>query len=40
MFPTVNPTTTAAWKELELYFKTFNGKQMKDLFDNDPKRFE
>jgi len=40
MFPTVNPTTTAAWKELEVYFKTFNGTQMKDLFANDPKRFE
>jgi len=40
MFPTVNPTTTAAWKELEAYFKTFNGMQMKDLFANDPKRFE
>ncbi len=40
MFPTVNPTTTAAWKELESYFKTFKGKQMKDLFANDPKRFQ
>jgi len=40
MFPTVNPTTTNAWKELEAYFKTFKGTQMKDLFENDPKRFE
>ncbi len=40
MFPTINPTATAAWKELESYFKTFKGKQMKDLFANDPKRFE
>lgn len=39
MFPTVNPTTTAAWKALEAYFKTFRGTQMKDLFTNDPKRF-
>jgi glucose-6-phosphate isomerase len=40
MFPTVNPTTTAAWKALETYFKTFKGTQMKDLFAGDPKRFE
>ncbi len=40
MFPSVNPTTTAAWKELEAYFKTFKGTQMKELFANDPKRFE
>jgi len=39
MFPAVNPTTTAAWKELEAYFKTFKGTQMKNLFANDPKRF-
>lgn len=40
MFPTVNPTTTASWKALVAYFKTFGGTQMKDLFANDPKRFE
>jgi len=40
MFPTVNPTTTKAWKELEAYFKTFRGTQMKDLFAKDAKRFE
>ncbi len=40
MFPTVNPTTTAAWKELEAYFKTFEGTQMKNMFAEDPNRFE
>ncbi len=40
MFPTVNPTTTATWKELEAYFKSFEGTQMKDLFISDPKRFD
>ena len=40
MFPTVNPTTTAAWKELEAYFGTFKGKQMKQLFADDSRRFE
>jgi glucose-6-phosphate isomerase len=39
MFPTVNPTTTSAWKTLEVYFKTFRGTEMKGLFDNDPNRF-
>jgi glucose-6-phosphate isomerase len=40
MFPTVNPTTTEAWKELEAYFKAFEGTQMKALFARDPERFE
>lgn len=40
MFPSINPTTTSAWKTLELYFKNFRGTQMKDLFANDAKRFE
>jgi glucose-6-phosphate isomerase len=39
MFPTVNPTTTPAWKELEAYFATFKGTQMKSLFVNDAHRF-
>jgi glucose-6-phosphate isomerase len=40
MFPSINPTTTKAWKELEAYFKTFNGTQMKALFARDKQRFE
>ena len=40
MFPSINPSTTSAWKTLELYFKNFRGTQMKDLFANDAKRFE
>ena len=40
MFPTVDPTTTASWKALEAYFKTFGGTQMKDLFAGDPNRFK
>jgi len=40
MFPTVNPTTTTAWKALEAYFKTFGSTQMKDLFAKDTQRFE
>lgn len=40
MLPTVNPTQTSAWKELEKYFATFKGTQMKALFAKDPKRAE
>jgi len=39
MFPTINPTSTAAWKSLQAYFKTFEGTQMKDLFSKDSDRF-
>ncbi|MCQ2607951.1 MAG: glucose-6-phosphate isomerase [Bacteroidales bacterium] len=40
MLPTINPTQTNAWKELEKYFATFKGTQMKDLFAKDPQRAE
>ena len=40
MFPTINPTTTSAWKALEEYFKTFKGTQMKDIFRKDAQRFD
>ena len=39
MFPTIDPTTTPAWKALVDYFKTFKGTEMKTLLANDPKRF-
>lgn len=38
MLPTINPTQTSAWKELEKYFATFNGTQMKDMFAKDANR--
>ena len=40
MLPTINPTTTNAWKALEAYFESFEGTQMKDLFASDANRFE
>ena len=40
MLPKVNPTNTKAWKNLEQYFAKFNGTLMKDLFANDPQRFQ
>jgi glucose-6-phosphate isomerase len=39
MLPHINPTTTQAWKKLEDYFAGFKGTQIKDLFENDLKRF-
>ncbi|MBK8807503.1 MAG: glucose-6-phosphate isomerase [Bacteroidales bacterium] len=39
MLPTINPTTTNAWKALEAYYSTFKGTQMKNLFKADPNRF-
>ena len=36
--PTVNPTTTASWKNLEEHFKTIKDVHMKDLFANDANR--
>ena len=39
MLPTINPTTTKAWKALEAYFNEFEGTQMKDLFAKDADRF-
>lgn len=38
MLPTINPTQTNAWKELEKYFATFKGTQMKDMFAKDANR--
>ena len=38
MLPTINPTQTNAWKELENYFATFKGTQMKDMFAKDSQR--
>ena len=40
MFPTINPTTTDAWKKLEAYYKEFKNTQIKDLFEKDNNRFD
>lgn len=39
MLPNINPTTTDAWKQLEEHYKTIKEVEMKDLFANDPERF-
>lgn len=40
MFPTINPTETAAWTALLEHHAEMKTVQMKDLFKKDPKRFE
>ncbi len=39
MLPNINPTTTDAWKQLEEHYKSIKEVEMKDLFANDPERF-
>jgi glucose-6-phosphate isomerase len=40
MIPKINPTETNAWKKLEAYYNEFNGKHIKELFENDADRFQ
>lgn len=40
MFPTHNPIETAAWKKLELIFLTLQATHMRELFEEDPERFQ
>ena len=40
MLPTIDPTHTLAWKELEMHAHEMETRHMKDLFAQDPKRFE
>ena len=40
MLPKINPTATAAWKKLAAHHETVHRLQMKDLFAEDPQRFE
>jgi glucose-6-phosphate isomerase len=40
MFPNVNPTKTKAWEGLSQHFNKVEGLHLKDILQNDPKRFE
>lgn len=40
MLPKVNPTQTKAWQELQLHFEKMKFAHMKQMFQEDPKRFE
>jgi glucose-6-phosphate isomerase len=39
MFPKIDPTTTPSWQALLQHKQLFENVQMKDLFFNDPERF-
>src|SRR5688572_15789866 len=39
MFPTINPTTTKSWKQLESHAEKMKQVLIKDLVANDPERF-
>ena len=39
MFPQHNPTTTSAWQKLEVQFLTMQATTMRELFQEDPERF-
>ncbi|SKC62094.1 glucose-6-phosphate isomerase [Ohtaekwangia koreensis] len=40
MLPNQNPTETAAWQRLEMLFLTMQATPMREMFDEDPSRFE
>ena len=40
MLPSTNPMDTAAWRELELHFLLMQATHMRELFEQDPERFE
>ena len=39
MFPRINPTMAPAWQALQLHFEEMKSVQMKNLFADDPERF-
>lgn len=40
MLPKINPTETAAWQKLEMIFLTLQATHMRELFAEDPQRFQ
>ncbi|RNI32957.1 glucose-6-phosphate isomerase [Rufibacter immobilis] len=40
MFPSINPTTTQAWEKLSQHYAQLKDTHLKDLFAQDPTRFE
>ena len=40
MLPTINPLETPAWRKLELIFLTLQATHIRDLFEEDPDRFQ
>ncbi|EMR02392.1 Glucose-6-phosphate isomerase [Cesiribacter andamanensis AMV16] len=39
MFPSINPTTTTAWQQLQAHYSTIRPLHLRSLFAQDPKRF-
>jgi glucose-6-phosphate isomerase len=39
MLPNINPTETQSWQKLEVLFLTMQATHMRELFEEDPKRF-
>jgi glucose-6-phosphate isomerase len=40
MFPSIDPTTTTAWKALQQHYQLFDQVHIRHLFDNDDNRFK
>src|SRR6187200_923097 len=40
MFPEINPTETKAWQQLEVHFLSMQATHMREMFDEDPERFQ
>jgi glucose-6-phosphate isomerase len=40
MLPSINPTETATWPKLEQHFLTMQATHLRELFEEDPNRFE
>ena len=40
MLNTINPTETTAWQKLTLAFLNMQAAHMRELFEEDPHRFE
>lgn len=40
MLDKINPTTTKAWKKLQVHYRTMKNRAMKDMFLKDPRRFD
>ena len=40
MLPNFNPIEAAAWQKLEMIFLTLQATHMRELFEEDPHRFQ
>lgn len=40
MLDKINPTTTKAWKKLQVHYRTMKNRSMRDMFLKDPHRFD